>query len=326
MKKYILILLVFSIVLISSCKEEPCNCKVEPYWVLLDYPLETYVNELLVTKSNYILLATSTKGILISKDKWKTWNKSPGISDTNIYTLKQLDDGRIAAIIWKNLYISNDEGQTWTNQKIVLPDSAREVKIAINGFLGCIGKIKSDNTCNYYISKDFGVSWETVPLTSKNNNMLLNIEAQNNNIILAVADGSTYYTTIYVNKQGENTFNEVNKVYGGDGIFKLWLLKDNLFIKSVNFFGSSDWGKTWTTKEKGVFGNISQSFGFNYTFNHEVMLMTNGMGIYYSTDFAESWIFLKEIDYGSFEYHITNDKYLIRNSGGIWFISKNPIL
>jgi len=328
--------LLFGVILLGSCKENSCNCsdnksrdtviiKYDQFWDLLDYSFETIVNTILVTKSNYIIAATTNKGILISKDRWKSWNKSPGVPDSNITKVKQISDGRIAVILGKKLYISNDEGQSWTEIIFNYPEnfdfSVNRLDISTNGTLGFRGKNNPDTTFNYYVSSDMGANWDAIPFRLLKYYTVW-FEANDKCRFVAFSDNDI--TKCYIKKTGESSYNEVMTKPGRFDL-KIWYFSDYIFLRATYLYRSIDFGKTWELTENGIYHQFGYDFYFfTYSYKQDVLILSYANGIYYSPNNADNWKYLiNESPQNS--YYLTNDNHLIKNYVSAWFISRKPI-
>lgn len=333
MKKIIFITAICSLILLFSCKDDTVKPVEEFKWHLLEYQFDATINDLLVTKSNFILLATSGKGILLSKDKWKTFSSAEGLNDTIFYSLKQLTDGRIAAISrYRNVYISFDEGLSWINQNVTYPDSSSGLQISGNGYVACKGKLEIDSSykyySEYYFSKDFGKTWESFPtkidLYSK-----LSIDGNDKYLMFIYTNENNYSSKIYIRKNDETSFTET---YNVKTILNLGpnirLVDDLLFVNLNGLSRSKDGGISWEKADKGIYwqnqgANLNR---FSYTYDRSLFALENDNGIYLSSDKGINWKYFIQKDYGSSNYFLTNDKYLIKNYFGTWFISNKRVI
>jgi photosystem II stability/assembly factor-like uncharacterized protein len=126
-------------------------------------------------------------GIWKSTDAGASWNQLSSTIDSNFYYTQKIvitSTSRIVAAENGGLYISDDDGASWTQK---MPNYFSDVEIAANGDIYA-GEGKSYETGHIYKSTDNGDSWTDIsPGTGSPERIELACAPSNANVVYAVA-------------------------------------------------------------------------------------------------------------------------------------------
>jgi len=330
MKIFCLAIVLLGSIMLFSCTEKTVEIRYDQFWEPLTYSFGTTINSLLITKSNYILAGTTDKGVLISKDKWKTWNKATGIADTSIEELKQLDDGKIVAWTEKKFYSSSDEGQSWNEIIIQTPEIFNpyntNLTLSSNGYWLFVGK-NSVDARKIYLSTNDGNTWENVKIPIDRINYC-KIEANDNLVVLNIFTNDSSF--IYIKKKNESEFKMRFKLYlGNNSALNCRLLSNNIIASDdYKLYKSIDMGDNWKEIINGIIEGFFNVPILTFSYNKKILLFTSNSNLYYSTNYGDNWIYIDTGQYYGYYacMYITSDNFLIGRLGWSFVRSRKPIL
>ncbi|MGA2295954.1 MAG: T9SS type A sorting domain-containing protein [FCB group bacterium] len=233
----------------------------------------------IVINGNEILAGTS-RGIYKSTDNCESW-KNIGFPDTNVQAVAILNNKIFVGTEYYGLFITTNEGNTWTAKDSGLVNY-NNIPVENIYCFGVKGNYIFAGTMDegIYLSTDFGNSWNH-KTNGFTNAYVLQIVIQDNTVFACVG-GGIYHTT-----NNGDKWDTLSRNISFTWISSLAINGNFMFAGSPDNWGSlyksSDYGKTWN------------NIGFNDTIINSVVIINNNIylgtskGIFFSTDNGNNW-------------------------------------
>jgi photosystem II stability/assembly factor-like uncharacterized protein len=232
---------------------------------------------------------------------------------TNIRCLASNSTGVFAGTFAEGIYLSTDDGTTWTTVNSGL-NNKNVQSIAANGsnvFAATYGG-------GVFFSSDNGSSWSEV------NNGLTSLFT----LSLALYPPSSVYVGtdggLLLSGDNGSNWTEAGKFGTGNSVGNILCTGSAVFAAIVTYNGgvyrSTDLCQTWTDITAGVTGNNVRALAYN---NSNLYAGTAYNGIYRSTDNGDNWIACNSDLTGDVHAVIPYNSYLFAASGHGFFISTN---
>ena len=240
---------------------------VNAQWQQTNGPYGSEINTIAVSGTN--IFAGPHGGVVyLSGDTGKTWNAT----NMPIAFSMDVDDTTIYTAIDNIVYVSKDNGASYTTLNTGLPDGCNAY------FIDVIGEnifIHTENN-GTVLSSDSGASWTQVPL-GFNVSSFIQFEE---NIFAGTGNG------VYVSADSGMTWNPI----GLEGKYVTSLLTNGAWILAgtgaYGVYMSDDKGTTWTPSDAGLTDSSITSLILNGT---DIYAGTFNGGVFMSTNDAENW-------------------------------------
>ena len=261
-----------------------------------------------VVDGDNLYVATSQRGVLISKDAGQTWTRTEsgqnGFASSNGVRDLAKAGNKIFAATTAGLSVSEDEGATWTTftaTQMGLSRGADQLNaVFATSDMIIVGTAASgalEDSNRLAISTDGGQNWTTVSRNQNGFSATINISsiyAIGNNIYVANAgfsqgntgglsisnDGGASWTTTAPEANGFANTTEVQDVFVADGVIYAGT-SEGLSI-------STDGGQNWSTTNPTA--NDLTAREVEAVFAHDgTIYASGGNNLFISTDNAASW-------------------------------------
>jgi photosystem II stability/assembly factor-like uncharacterized protein len=190
----------------------------------------------------------------ISRDFCKTWDTLRLDSNENIWAVKMLNSKTGGLLTGNALYLTNDSGRTWYNNKIILNNLPKtsylyyifDLNIIDDNLIILLVRIKNYQDC-IIISEDFGKTWsistsipiysEYIQFINKNKGWLGGRKKLSN--------GAYSEVITYTSDGGKNWKVQLDSLTLGNGVHQL------SFLDSLNGLAMSYFARIWRTSDGG---------------------------------------------------------------------------
>lgn len=220
-------------------------------------------------------------GVSRSTDGGVTWTKTNNGLTGRLTTSVHKDNGVLYAGVNDGLFISRDEGQTWTRGLIASIPS-------ILCFLSHDGKVYAGArnfslaSAGVYVTSDQGQNWTRVS-TGLPNGSVYRLIAVGNVLYAAVFGGGVFRSA-----DGGANWTAVNTGLGSLQVYDVIALGNHLFASTANqgIFRSNDNGQNWTAASTGLPAGAI----LNMTVvGNTLLAAVVGQAIYRSSDNGQTW-------------------------------------
>ena len=253
------------------------------FWDQLTYSISHFIISAISTQSTNIVVGVSDGGVYATTDGGLNWYQNSLFETEYYYDVKKLSessDGKIFAAvdgyqIYKSLYMSTNEGLSWSSKGPFLEYGATSVHVDGNDRI-LLGEFKK-----IHFSTDFGSTWTSTILYTAAS-YIYSIATKSNNLVFA----GTYHNGVFRSTDNGSTFNFCGIPSGQ--VFAL--LVDNLgYIYagcSSNLYRSTDDGSTWEISNQGMGVATVRDLKL---FSQDTILAGTSSGFYFSADHGNSW-------------------------------------
>ncbi len=273
MNKLILVLTLFFIITLKAV--------AQIYWQQTNGPYGGDILSLLRNDNGNLFAGTRGKGLFISVDNGKSWNRIKNFPHSDVFTLAQNSIGEIFAGTNEALYKSTDHGINWNN--ITANSNYYSAALALtidkenNIYFG-------DYTWNYK-STDDGESWNKISGDESYNHSVLSIGVDNK--------GYIYYTAsngFFLSRDGGLSWQQVivNDTINNFGPILIDSDDDILTGTNYGIIKSTDNGASWRFIRIND-QNMVYALNLNESRSGTIYACSNN-SIYVSTDKGESWV------------------------------------
>ncbi len=259
------------LLLIGGCKKndsyvQPANnnsnvpATVSPTWESLGKPLgDSNIESITIhPQDGNLWFATSANGAYVTRDGGKTWEKVLSGYSAAV-EIDRNNSSDIYASLDQSVYLSTDQGKTWS-LKYTFPEQIVSIMVSAKDHSAYVGIRWGDSATEngIYKSVDKGSTWQYYSYTVSAKGLIpwdIEEDVQNNMIYVA--------TEIYNHPQPYHP----------------------------PFLRSSDGGQTWK--------DISGTLPWHciriqvHPITRVLYALLEGPGMYYSTDFGDSWNYMK---------------------------------
>ena len=220
----------------------------------------------LAVSGNNIFAGTVSYGVYLSTDNGATWT-STVMNNSDVYSLAVIENNIFAGISGKGVYLSTNNGVTWTQTAL---NNKIVLSLAVQGnniFAGTDPE-------GVYLSTNSGVTWNQTDL----NNRIIHSLAVKGNNIFAGADG------VYLSTNNGSTWTQT-----GLNNYDVWSLavnENNIFAGTENgVYLSTNNGTIWT--QIGLSNIYVKSLAVN---GNNIFAGTYNNGIYLYIYDGSTWI------------------------------------
>ncbi len=246
------------------------------------------ISSLFKTEGGNIITGTENGGVYISSDEGITWNQNSLVFTEysyNVNHLKSSSDSKLFAavngyLIYKSLYMSTNQGWTWSHRGPNLQYGVNSLYIDNNDRI-LMGEYKK-----VYFSTDYGITWTSTTIYGATS-QVFSIVTKPNNLVFA----GTYHNGVFRSTDNGNSF-----TFSGipNGQVYTLLVDSYGYIYagcSPNIYRSTDDGLTWDIHNQGMGVTTVRDLTL---FNEDTILAATTSGFYYSADQANNWTQLNE--------------------------------
>ncbi len=232
----------------------------------------------LAANSNSLYAGSAYHGIARSTDGGASWGLvNNGLSGCQAYAVHK-ENGVLYAGTNNGLFISRDEGQSWTQ-----PDSPL---VQFYNFFSFDGKVYVGTNNGVYATSNQGQTWTRLSAGLPAGNTFRFVAIGNvlyANVVSSPSSGGVYRST-----DGGQNWTAANTGLSTLFVFDLAVNGTTLFAAANGggVFRSTDGGQSWTAVNNGLPGLTAVALA---VINNTVVVAMTGQTIYRSTDNGQNW-------------------------------------
>jgi len=249
-------------------------------------------------RTDSCFLISDDRDIYTSKNEGIDWQKNTSLSNKNT-RLMAANKTTIFAANYDSLFISKDNGTTWTNCIHPFKSITSLESSGKNIFIRATNNSRYSSDSHYYISSDDGKSWQIIQSGIPNQESIHSIAAENRTIFVL---GDKLYRT----KDLGVTWDELNTPFKDKKLFAIAANDDIVYVSSEKkLYHSRDKGNNWDSvlpNKKGIIKKIALSkAGMFAAFSDSTDLYSDVTkdGVSYSKDGGKTWSTPKNIKFPS---------------------------
>ncbi|MCB0632802.1 MAG: hypothetical protein KDD15_23855 [Lewinella sp.] len=223
-----------------------------------------------------ILASANDKGLFISNDNGESWSVTGKELPANVRALAK-HNGKLFASPWRSgVYVSQDHGKTWKACNFGLTD------LEVNDFLSTEQGLFIGTSTGIFYSWNDGKTWMKILSAAQVNSL-----TQDGDIMLAATARG-----IYRSSNGARTWRQV---VSNSGVKNIYHSEYGLFATTHRdgLLRSMDGGKEWELAENGLPELKKATYSFIQSGNR--LLIGQLDGTYYSTTHGIHWIKLDDL-------------------------------
>jgi photosystem II stability/assembly factor-like uncharacterized protein len=268
-------------------------------------PSDSWINALLAA-GNTLFAGTSFKGIyrLSSTGVWTLLNN--GISASENITCLTTNGSSIFAGTWSGVYISNNNGDSWTSVQNNLPSKY------ITSLIYGVGKIFVAIEGSLYSSTDNGASWQKIEIG-------INFYERINSIFI---NGSSFfigteYEGVISSLDNGTTWARSNSGLANENIQSMVKKNESIFLgtKYGRIYESMDHGNTWSLINDQLAPNPLTTLILK---GDSLLASTNGSGVLVSVSNGLSWTSLGNNLFQVYDMILYRNKILAGTPNGVY--------
>lgn len=188
-----------------------------------------------------------------------------------------LDGNLFAGTGFEGIFVSTDNGTTWTEANNGLPENEDVYSFTINE-----NKIYAGLIHGFYVSTDNGLNWISLStgLPNHPNVELININGKD---ILA-----STWEDVFLSTDGGMNWNNITNGMFVTGVSSIAFINNAIYVCTHSkIYRSTDKGLNWITYTNG----LPNDWVYNISpYNNYLYLTTRSYGVFYSSDDGENWV------------------------------------